>query len=69
MKTVVVEVKKDDAQLREEKTVLSDKVDHLTRKSDELDRYLGGFAKKMYGMLEGTSFWSSEFLQTFRVRA
>ena len=56
LKTVVDEAKKEAAQLRQEKTVLSDKVDQLTRKRDELEKYLGGFAKKMYGMLEGISF-------------
>ena len=33
---------------------LADQVDVLTRKRDELETYLGGLAKKMFLMLEGT---------------
>ena len=45
-----------------EKTALNDKVDQLTQRRDALEKYLGGFAKKMYAMLEGTSLRPSEFL-------
>ena len=53
LKTIIEEVKKVAAQLRAEKVVLTDRVDQLTRKRDELEAYLGGLAKKMYIMLEG----------------
>ena len=52
-----------------EKTALTDKVDQLTHKRDTLEKYLGGFAKTFYGMLEGTSFWSSESQRTLKSMA
>jgi predicted RNase H-like nuclease (RuvC/YqgF family) len=45
-----------------EKTALNDKVDQLTQKRDVLEKYLGGFAKNMYNMLEGT-FLCSRFTE------
>jgi DNA repair exonuclease SbcCD ATPase subunit len=54
LKTAVDEAKKEVVQLKEEKVALADKVDVLTRKRDELETYLGGLAKKMFLMLEGT---------------
>ena len=41
-------------QLKKDKEALTDKVGDLTRKRDELEAYLGGLAKKMFLMLEGT---------------
>ena len=46
LKTVVEEVKKEAAQLKGEKIVLTDKVDQLTRKRDELEEYLGVLQRK-----------------------
>ena len=42
------------------KVALADKVDELTWKRDELEVYLGGLAKKLYVMLEGTFLHPSE---------
>ena len=39
--------------IKEEKTVLTDKVDQLTQKRNKLEDYLGNLAQKMYTMLEG----------------
>ncbi|XP_037427906.1 uncharacterized protein LOC119293575 [Triticum dicoccoides] len=58
MKTVVDEAKKEAMQLKEEKVALSDKVDVLTQKRDELETYVGSLAKKMFLILE-------EFCQNF----
>ena len=46
LKTAVEEVKEDATQLREEKVVLTDKVDQLTRKRDELEIYLGDLQRR-----------------------
>ena len=54
LKTAVGEAKKEVVQLKEEKVALADRVDVLTRKRDELETYLGGLAKKMFLMLQGT---------------
>ena len=48
------EAKKEVVQLKEDKASLTDRVGDLTRKKDELEAYLGGFAKKMFLMLEVT---------------
>ena len=40
--------------MKEEKVTLTDKVEDLTRKRGELETYLGGLAKRMFLMLEGT---------------
>ena len=54
MKTIVDEAKNKVVQLKEEKVALTERVSVLTRKRDELETYLGGLAKKMFLMLEGT---------------
>ena len=54
LKTDVDEANKEVVQLKEEKVASADKVDVLTRKRGELETYLGGLAKKMFLMLEGT---------------
>ena len=54
LKTVIDGAKKEVVQLKEEKVALTDRVGDLTRKKDELETYLGGLAKKMFLMLEGT---------------
>ena len=41
-------------QLKKDKVALTDKVGDLTQKRDELQVYLGGLAKKLFLMLEGT---------------
>ena len=66
LKTAIDEVKKEVMQLKEEKVALADKVDVLTRKRDELENYLGGLAKKMFHMLEGTLFYPTGCRKLFR---
>ena len=46
LKTIVEEVKKEAAQLKEEKVVLTDKVDQLTQKREVLEAYLGSLANR-----------------------
>ena len=54
LKTAVNEANKEVMQLKKDKMALTDKVEDITRKRDELEAYLGGLAKKMFLMLEGT---------------
>ena len=44
---------KEVTRLKKDKGALTDKVEDLTRKRDELEAYLGGLAKKLFLMLEG----------------
>nr|XP_020183675.1 rab11 family-interacting protein 3-like [Aegilops tauschii subsp. strangulata] len=52
LKTVVDEVKKEAAQLREEKVVLVDKVEQLTQKRDELEDYLRALPRRCASCLK-----------------
>src|SRR3990170_1862539 len=54
LKTAINEANKEVTQLKKDKVAQTDKVGDLTRKRDELEAYLGGLAKKMFLMLEGT---------------
>ena len=54
LKTVIDEAKKEVVQLKKDKVALTDKVEDLTPRRNELETYLGGLAKKMFLMLEGT---------------
>jgi hypothetical protein len=71
LKTAVEDLKKERAEwakkmeektsaFESKKTALNDKGDQLTQKRDALEKYVGGFTKKMYVMLEGRPSWSSE---------
>ena len=54
LKTAISEANKEVVQLKKDKVTLTEKVGDLTRKRDELEVYLGGLAKKLFLMLEGT---------------
>ena len=54
LETAINEANKEVVQMKKDMIALSDKVGDLTRKRDELEAYLGGLAKKMFLMLEGT---------------
>ena len=54
LKTALDEANKEVTRLKKDKGTLTDKVEDLTRKRDELEVYLGGLAKKLFLMLEGT---------------
>ena len=53
-KTALDEANKEVTRLKKDKGTLTDKVEDLTRKRDGLEVYLGGLAKKLFLMLEGT---------------
>ena len=54
LKTAIDEANKEVVQLKKDKVALTDKVGDLTQRRDELEAYLGGLAKKIFLMLEGT---------------
>nr|XP_020153410.1 nucleolar and coiled-body phosphoprotein 1-like [Aegilops tauschii subsp. strangulata] len=58
LKTALDEANKEVTRLKKDKGTLSDKVEDITRKRDELETYLGGLTKKLFLMLE-------EFCQNF----
>src|SRR4051812_1500169 len=53
LKTALDGSNKEVTRLKKDKGALTDKVEDLTRKRDELEVYLGGLAKKLLLMLEG----------------
>nr|XP_040243866.1 uncharacterized protein LOC120963320 [Aegilops tauschii subsp. strangulata] len=52
LRTALDEANKEVTRLKNDKGTLTDKVEDLTRKRDELEVYLGGLAKKLFLMLE-----------------
>ncbi|XP_040256920.1 uncharacterized protein [Aegilops tauschii subsp. strangulata] len=58
LKTALDEANKEATRLKKDKRALTDKIEDIARKRDELENYLGGLAKKLFVMLE-------EFCQNF----
>ena len=54
LKTALDEANKEVTRLKKDKGALTDKVEDLTRKRNELEVYLGGLAEKLFLMLEAT---------------
>jgi hypothetical protein len=54
LKAALDEANKEVTRLNRDKGTLTDKVEDITRKRDELENYLGGLAKKLFLMLKGT---------------
>nr|XP_020197179.1 rab11 family-interacting protein 4B-like [Aegilops tauschii subsp. strangulata] len=52
LKTALDEANKEATRLKKDKRALTDKVEDIARKRDELENYLGGLAKKLFIMLE-----------------
>ena len=53
LKAAIDEANKEVTRLKKDKGALTDKVEDISRKRDELENYLGGLAKKLFPMLEG----------------
>ena len=53
LKAALDEANKEVTRLKKDKRNLTDKVEDIARKRDELENYLGGLAKKLFLMLEG----------------
>nr|XP_020201426.1 nucleolin-like [Aegilops tauschii subsp. strangulata] len=58
LKTTLDEANKEATRLKKDKRALTDKIEDIARKRDDLENYLGGLAKKLFIMLE-------EFCQNF----
>jgi septal ring factor EnvC (AmiA/AmiB activator) len=54
LRAALDEANKEVTRLKKDKGTLTDKVEDITHKRDELENYLGGLAKKLFLMLEGT---------------
>ena len=66
LKTALDEANKEATHLKKEKGVLTDKVEGIARKRDDLENYLGGLAKKLYIMLEGAFLCPTDLLLSTR---
>lgn len=53
LKDALDEANKEATRLKGDKRTLTDKMEDIARKRDELESYLGGLAKKLFVMLEG----------------
>ena len=53
LKAALDEANKEATRLKRDKRNLTDKMEDIARKRDELENYLGGLAKKLFVMLEG----------------
>ena len=56
LKAALDAANKEVSRLKNDKIALSDKASELVGKKNDLEAYLGGFAKKLFLMLEGTFF-------------
>ena len=54
LKTALAEANREVTRLKKDKVALNDKIEDLSRKRNDLEAYLGGLAKKLFLMLEGT---------------
>ena len=54
MKTALETANRDASRLKKEKMALHDKAGELAGKAKDLEAYLGGLAKKLFVMLEGS---------------
>nr|XP_040244020.1 uncharacterized protein LOC109762025 [Aegilops tauschii subsp. strangulata] len=61
LKTALDEANKEATRLKKDKRALTDKVEDIARKRDDLENYLGGLAKKLFAMLE--ALWPRVTLQ------
>jgi hypothetical protein len=55
-------LEEENTNLKKEKAELSKALDKMTKRRDGLERFIGKYAEKMYGLLEGNSFLSNVFL-------
>ena len=60
LKTALDEGNKEATRLKKDKRALTDKVEDIARKRDDLENYLGGLAKKLFGMLEGAFLYPTD---------
>ena len=66
LKTALDEANKEATRLKKDKRALTDKVEDIAHKRDDLENYLGGLAKKMFLMLEGTFLYPTDCKKLFQ---
>ena len=66
LKAALDEANKEATRLEKDKRTLTDKVEDIARKRDELENYLGGLAKKLFVMLEGTFLYPTDLVLSIR---
>ena len=66
LKTALDEANKEATRLKKDKRALTDKVEDIARKRDDLENYLGGLAKKLFVMLEGAFLCPTDLLLSTR---
>ena len=60
LKAALDAANKEVSRLKNDKIALSDKASELVGKKNDLEAYLGGLAKKLFLMLEGNFFHSTD---------
>ena len=66
LKAALDEANKEATRLEKDKRTLTDKVEDIARKRDELENYLGRLAKKLFVMLEGTFLYPTVLVLSIR---
>ena len=66
LKTSLDEANKEATRLKKDKNSLTEKMEGIARKRNELEDFLGGLARKLFTMLEGASFYSTDLLLSIR---
>ena len=68
LKAALDAANKEVSHLKNDKIALSDKASELVGKKNNLEAYLGGIAKKLFLMLEGNPFHSTDLSPLIRSR-
>ncbi|KAM3406947.1 hypothetical protein ACQJBY_000782 [Aegilops geniculata] len=66
LKTALDEANKEATRLKKDKNNLTEKMEDIARKRDDLENYLGGLAKKLFIMLEGAFLCPTDLLLSTR---
>ena len=66
LKAALDAANKEVSRLKNDKIALSDKASELVGKKNDLEAYLGGLAKKLFLMLEGNPFHSTDLSPSIR---
>ena len=66
LKTTLNEANKEATRLKKDKGFMTDKVEGITRKRDDLENYLGGLAKQLFVMHEGAFLCPTKLLPSTR---
>ena len=66
LKTALDQANKEATRLKKGKKNLTEKMEGIARKRDDLENYLGGLAKKLFVMLEGAFLCPTDLLMSSR---